>query len=133
METAAGSPLPDKFHSFPGGVFPLYHVLADVGEFAQGEVIPATSSEPLRVDGLVLHQDGRQRVLLANLSDRPQQVRIEGLPAQVQVRRLDETNAEQAMQSPETFRAQGGEPVSVQEGVLTLTLLPYAIARIDQT
>jgi hypothetical protein len=48
------------------------------------------------------------------------------------VRTLDETNAEQAMQSPETFHAQAGEFSSVQEGVLTLTLLPYAIARIDQ-
>ena len=37
METADGSPLPEKFRSLPGAVFPLYHVLADVGEFAGGK------------------------------------------------------------------------------------------------
>lgn len=32
MERDAGSPYPDAFPSFPGGVFPLYHVLADMGK-----------------------------------------------------------------------------------------------------
>src|SRR5262249_1291876 len=31
METERGSPLPDRFPSLPGAVFPMYHVLADVG------------------------------------------------------------------------------------------------------
>jgi hypothetical protein len=52
MELAGGSSLPERFRSLPGGVFPLYHVLADVGEFAGGEVIPSESSAPLRVEGL---------------------------------------------------------------------------------
>jgi len=54
IELESGAPLPERFRSLPGGVFPLYHVLADVGEFAGGEVIPSESSEPLRVEGLVL-------------------------------------------------------------------------------
>ena len=40
METEAGSPLPEKFRSLPSAVFPLYHALADVGEFASGDVLP---------------------------------------------------------------------------------------------
>jgi hypothetical protein len=131
MEAATGSPLPDVFRAPPGGVFPLYHVLADAGEFAGAEVIRSASSDPLKVDGLALRKDGRMRVLLANLSAVPQQVTVQGLGARAQVRVLDETNAEAAMREPEAFRAQVGEEQTVEDGILELTLRPYAIVRID--
>jgi D-apionolactonase len=133
METAAGSPLPEKFPSIPGAVFPLYHTLADVGDFAGGEVIPLQSSDPLRVDGLLLQKDDQRRLLLANLRADPQTVTVEGLGAQVKLRVLDETNVEEAMQSPETFRRQAGEAIATARGTLEVTLLPYAVARIDST
>lgn len=131
METEAGSPLPDKFPSLPGEVFPLYHVLADVGEFAGGRVFPSRSSQPLRVEGLVLRRDNRTRILLANLSPDPQPVTIKPLPAGVHVRVLDESNAETARQAPETFRQQPGEFTRTAAGGLQLRLAPYALARID--
>ena len=68
LEQGKGSPEPALFRSIPGAVFPLYHVLADFGEFAGGAVIPAKSSDPLRIDGVVLHKDHKNRLLLANLS-----------------------------------------------------------------
>jgi hypothetical protein len=131
METAAGSPLPDKFPSPLGAVFPLYHVLADVGEFVGGEVVPARSSQPLQVDGLALHKGGRTRLILANLSAEVQHVTISNLPAQVRVRLLDETNVLAAMQSPDEFRRQAGDLQSGLAGKLQLQLRPYAVARID--
>ena len=63
METAQGSPVPDKFRSIPGAVFPVYHVLADIGEFAGGEVLAGQPSDALAVDGIALRKDGRVRVL----------------------------------------------------------------------
>ena len=131
METEAGSPLPDKFPSLPGEVFPLYHLLADVGEFAGGQVIPSRSSQPLRVEGLVLRHNGRTRLLLANLSPDPQTVTIKHLPAGVHLRVLDEFNVEMAKQTPEKFRQQPDEFQPTAAGVLPLTLQPYALARID--
>ncbi|MBI1878614.1 MAG: hypothetical protein HYR94_10375, partial [Chloroflexi bacterium] len=130
METEAGSAVPAKFRSLPGAVFPLYHVLADVGEFAGGEIIPATSSQILRLDGLALRKEDQTRVILANLSPESQTVTVQNLPAQVRVHYLDENNAEVAMQSPETFRAQEGELKQTKAGTLQLDLLPYAIVRI---
>ena len=59
METERGSPLPDRFPSIPGSVFPVYHALADVGEFAGGHAVGSSSSEPLRIDGIVLAKGGR--------------------------------------------------------------------------
>ncbi len=131
METAIGSPVPEKFRSISGAVFPLYHVLADVGEFAGGEVLPTVSSDPLRLDGLMLCKAGRVRTLLANLTNQPQVVTVQDLDEPVTIHRLDETNAEAALRSPETFRTQPGEPKSPTNGALTLQLLPYAMVRID--
>jgi hypothetical protein len=132
METEAGSPVPDKFRSIPGSVFPLYHILADVGEFAGGEVILSTSSDALKVDGLVLRNNsGKTRVLLANLSPDVQQVAIQNLGQDVRVRHLDETNVAAAMGAPEDFRAEAGSTMQTTGGTLELSLLPYAIVRID--
>jgi hypothetical protein len=131
MEREAGSPLPDTFRSLPGAVFPVYHVLADAGEFAGGQVVPTRSSDTLRVDGLAVHRDGQMRIILANLSPEPQRVAVQNLSPQVRVRTLDETNAEVAMTSPEEFRARPGQRVQTTAGALELHLLPYALARID--
>jgi hypothetical protein len=109
----------------------MYHVFADVGEYAGGDVMPTTSSDALKVDGLAVRKDGRTRVLLANLSPEPQHVSVHNMSQQVRVRHLNETNAEAAMASPEDFRAEQGETVETTQGTLELSLLPYAIARID--
>ena len=99
--------------------------------FAGGEVLPTTSSSTLKVDGLALRRDGKTRVLLANLSPEPQHVIVSNLSQRVRVRHLDETNAEEAMRSPEDFRSQAGELHETSSGALELTLLPHAVARID--
>lgn len=131
METAQGAALPQKFQSIPGGVFPLYHLLADVGEFAGGEVIQSTSSEPLQVDGLVLQKDGRTRILIANLTAQEQQVFLHPVPQKATVRYLDETNAEAAMRAPAEFRAAASEVIASTEHQLALTLRPFALACLD--
>ena len=131
MERESGSPLPDVFRSLPGSVYPLYHVLADVGDLAGGEVVPAQSSDPLRADGLAVRKGDRVRVLLANLTAGRQQVTVQGLAPRVQLCYLDERNAEQAMRSAERFRAQEGESAQTAAGTLECTLLPYAVLRID--
>jgi hypothetical protein len=131
MEVAQGSPVPAKFPSIAGGVFPLYHVLAAMGDFAAGVVIPAASSHPLTVDGLVLRQGDRQRVLLANFTDQPQSVAVAPLAAQITVRQLDGKNVEEAMRTPEGFRASAGAIMTTQNEMLRLSLPPYALVQLD--
>ncbi len=131
METAQGSPLPERFRSFPGGVFPLYHVLADVGEFVGGQAIVLESSDPLHVEGLALRKDGCLRILLANLAHQPEDVIVTCEGASATVRMLDATNVEAAMRDPEGFRQVSGETIAPLQGKIRLTLPAYAIARID--
>ncbi|MGC8878172.1 MAG: hypothetical protein ACP5R2_03010, partial [Anaerolineae bacterium] len=131
LEREEGCPLPDVFRSFPGAVFPMYHVFADIGEFAGGQVVPSASSATLRVDGLALRKGDKTRVILANLTGQEQSINIIGLGQRVHVRSLDETNVESAMRSPEEFRGQNGKVMIADAGSLELALLPYGIATID--
>jgi D-apionolactonase len=124
MEKESGSVLPDKFPSIAGAVFPMYHVFADVTEFAGGEIVKSSSSRPLKIEPLVLRNNGKQRVLLANMTNEKQTVRLE--QANATYRLLDESNAEQAMTSPEKFRASEHKAWTGE-----LTLPPYALVCID--
>lgn len=133
METGQGSPLPEKFRSLPGVVFPLYHVLADVGEFAGGEVVPSVSSDPVTVQGLAVQRGGQTRMILANMTGDPQEVEVQNIRGEALVRFLDERNALEAMSTPEEFRKSAGERCLSAGGSLTLRLLPYATARVDTT
>lgn len=133
METESGSSLTSKFRSLPGSVFPLYHVLADVCEFAGGSVLLSTSSAPLTVDGLMVTKGDRTRMILGNLGPEAQLVQVENpwFGKTVRVKYLDETNAEAAMKSPESFRANPGVLTQVEREGIEIHLRPYAIARID--
>ena len=132
METEAGSPLPEKFRSIAGGVFPVYHVLADVSDFDR--LCPTHSTHPLQVEAVaLLDAQNRRRILVANFLNEPQEVRIKTGTCRAQVRCLDETNAEEAMRNPEAFRAQPGVATESVSGKIELKLLPCALARVDIT
>ncbi len=119
METEAGSPLPERFPSQPGAVFPLYHVFADLAEAQEGELLACNSPDPLRVEGLAVRDTtGSLHLLLANLTPVPQEVEIGSLgTGSLRVRRLNAGNALRAMQEPEPFR--------IAETHSTLTGVPW--------
>ncbi len=132
MEREAGSPLPERFASVPGGVFPLYHVLADINAFRGGEVVNCRATAPLRCDGLVLQKDGQLRILLANYTGEMIQVRVEAPAGVYGLRILDETSADSAIRDPQAFRAAPPIPVNTHEDTLTVILHPYAVAVLDR-
>lgn len=128
LETEAGSPLPQQFPSLPGAVFPLYHVLADVAEFAGGEMIGMQSGDPLKVEALLLEHGERRSLLLANLTPETQTATMEGFNQVSKLRRLRGQNADAAMCEPETFRRHF-DPTSLCSGKIELS--PFEIVRLD--
>ncbi len=54
VERDAGNPMPERFPSSPGDVFPLYHVFADLAEWRAGTLVDAASSDPLVIEALVV-------------------------------------------------------------------------------
>jgi len=131
MESAQGSPQPELFPSIPGSVYPLYHVFADIGEFAGGAVLPVSASHPLRANGFILRKGNKERMILASYSARPQHIRVDNLSANLTVRFLDEDNMLQAVKNPEEYRHAQGKNLQAENGTLALTLPPYAVVMIE--
>jgi hypothetical protein len=132
METERGSSLPELFASFPGGVFPLYHVLADLAG-SRAEVLGTRSNRPLEAEALALRTaKGQVRLLVASHAGVTQTIRLSDLPAVVaRMRVLDLCNVEQALQAPEEYRSAAWTQVEIMDGVLELELEPYAVATLD--
>lgn len=133
MESPQGSPLPRQFKSIPGAVFPLYHVLADFGEFAEGTIVPSRSSATQIIESLVLSKDGSRRILLSNLGSKTQVARLECAEGnhRLRLKLLHEHNAEWAMTSPREFRATPGNVIEGKGQFAEIELPPFAIARLD--
>jgi D-apionolactonase len=79
MESAAGSLDPAAFPSQPLQLFPVYRVFAALAAWRGAEVLPVTVTQPLKVAGLALRRGGAHMLMVANLTDQPQTVRVAGL------------------------------------------------------
>lgn len=131
MERATGSPLPQKFPSQPGVVFPAYHVLADIGEFAGAEFAATSIGSPMQLYALALRRGMRQRLIVANLRPRDALVHLtDAIPAEVGMVRsrfLDEGTAESAARQPAEFRNRWSR-FAVDRPT---TIGPYGVATFD--
>ncbi len=115
-----------------GGVFPVFHALADLSGgagWACASLSPVGG--PGTIAGLVMRHDDQVRLVIANLTPEARTVALP-VPGTWRVRRrmLDERNVLAALAAPARHRATAWEAVSAREAA-TLRLLPYAIARID--
>jgi hypothetical protein len=119
-----------KFHSWPGMVFPVCHVLADVAEFRDGAILPVTVDDGLRVQALALRDGDRLRVLLANMTDEPVSVSLD-VPGATggNLRQLDDRSFTRAAADPRAFRVTT-LPVEFGDETATITLPPFAVATL---
>ena len=130
LESDEVTPHPDTFPTEPGLVFPVYHVLADLVGFTQ--VYGAQSTLPLQVQALALvNAKGQRRLIVANLLNENQNVKIKSGSASATVRYLDERNAITAMRNPKAYRSEKPEKLEPIAGKLELEMLPYAVATLD--
>jgi hypothetical protein len=132
LEMEAGSPRPDLFPSQGGDAFPVYHVLADVGEWKAAALLEAVSEVPNVADALVVADADGVHALIVNLTVDLRRVALGPLPGEtVRLRILDDTTLPLAVRDPEAFRARQPAVQPLEEGWLNLTLAPYAIVRVD--
>jgi hypothetical protein len=131
MAQESDSPEPHLFHALAGGVYPLYHLFADLAEMPSAHILPLQSSQPLLVDGLLLENEQARMLLLANFSPHAHTVHLADLPAAVQVRSINVDNALEAMQSPQAFRQHRWQTQAAPHGRLTLELKPFETVRIQ--
>ncbi len=105
---------PAGYPSQPGKLFPVYHLLKSIGEFAGGTIRRIHSSNPLSTEAIALFRDTQLRVLVANLTGKPQSVTLRGLGGPIAVGQLLDDKATEV--APE----------------IPITLSPHGIVRIDQ-
>lgn len=132
LETESGSPRPDLFPSQGGDVFPIYHVLADVGEWKAASLLKVVSEQPNVADALMVVDPDGTHAIVANLTARLRRIAVGPLPGErVRLRILDDTTLALAVRDPEAFRARQPATQPLEGGWLNLTLAPYAIVRVD--
>ncbi len=101
-----------------GQAFPVKYVLAAAMELAGAAVVPMGSSAPLKAIAFHLKRAGRHRLLVANLTARPQLIRVNGVKTGTRSVKIRESMGETTKQET------GGDRLS-------LGLNPYAIAFVD--
>jgi hypothetical protein len=113
-------------------VYPLFHVLADVGEFAGAGVLELQSGGQPRIAALGLVSGPRARLILANLTDRDRTVEVAGLDEwpSVRIRRLNESVVERATRLPLEYRNDAPEPGHWCRGAVSLSLSPWETATL---
>jgi hypothetical protein len=111
--------------------FPMYHVFADVGDFAGGTMRVFQSESRRMLSACVLEKNGRRRYLIANMTQEKRDVSIHDLPENVFFKLLDDSTFSSACMQPDKFRKNTGRKIKPRRGKLRISLGPYAIARID--
>jgi D-apionolactonase len=131
IETASGSPLPERFLSKPGMLSPVYHVFADLAAAGSAQCTPLDTYHPLAVTGLRLDSCEYSIYLLANLTPESQTVTLASLPpGQASLRKLNECTAHAAMFDVALFHA-SKQAISIEETTLSLTLLSDEYAHLE--
>lgn len=137
MELEGGSPLPDLFPSIADAVYPLYHVMADLGACRAGWMFRCAVSDPLHASVLPIcppDDPSAIYIWIANHTDQTQTVIVHGLTGTWRGSMLDEHTAIFALREPETWRAQ--HPLTFtpgSDGAIRFELLPYALLRLLST
>ena len=136
VESPDGSPSPAEFFSRPDAAYPLAVVLADACGLAGRPVLALRGLDPALIAGIAVTGAGvggrGMTVLLANLTSATREVRFEppGPAAVVRARVLDE-HSFAAAASDFTGFLDCRADLPASEGAVTVTLHPYATARLD--
>ncbi len=131
LETAEGSPLPERFRSFPGMIYPVYWVFAFLAEAKGASLLQTSANRPLLLDGLAFRQSHRLGLLVANLQPRPQEAHLGPLPGGVaSLRRLNEDSMAAAASDPEAFLRLSA-PLDIRAGQAVHILEPYETAFLE--
>jgi hypothetical protein len=128
MENEAGSPLPRRFPSLPGEVFPVFHVFAAVAGI---DLVAPVDSASRRAALALLNAPDCGRLLLANLTSEPLEIRLASRSSVIRMRVLDETNLLAARHQPTVFLAQTRNVPATSSGWVRLALAAHAFACLD--
>jgi hypothetical protein len=114
-----------------GTVYPAYHVLAWIGMRIGGELLPMTSSAPLRVGSMALRRNGELSLLVCNLTNEQQHVRMVLPERYWRAKTLHPGNVLASLIHRDFLTREPGEIITSRPGMCNLSLPPYALAFLE--
>jgi D-apionolactonase len=131
VENSFGSPLPGKFGSFPGMIFPVYWVFHFLANAKKASLVQITSDQPLHMNGLAIRHDQQTLLLISSFQPQKQEAIIRGIPGgQAVIRRLNEETAPLAAVDPAAFLATV-KPLKIDSKVNRFFLQAYETMMIE--
>ncbi|MCK9414364.1 MAG: hypothetical protein M0Q53_18835 [Prolixibacteraceae bacterium] len=116
---------PEYYYAAKDTLFPMFHVLAFIAQFKDAEIINSISSDPLRVDSLVIKRKNNLQVILFNLTHLPESVYLSGHKQPTKVLHLNETSFSNAIKNSEWLTDSNWEELNPSPEGLEITILPY--------
>lgn len=137
------------------GLFPVYHIFAEIAEMLGGlkgsdaqqdrvqtdngpspevEQLRVRVEDPLKVEAFALRSGNRLKLLVANLRNEKQYIHLE-VPSisEARIRMLDEQTAIIAMTDRDQFRQITSRRITQTVTCIDIELLPYGVGIIDAT
>lgn len=121
---------PAHFPADKNILFPLFHVLAFINQFSDAEIINSISSDPLRVDSLVLKDKNKVQIILVNLTHLPESVNMPALIQSAKILHLDENSFDEAAKNINWLTVSKWEVLPLSTYGLEIRLNPYECAFI---
>lgn len=131
IERDRGTPLPEKFKSEPGGVYPIYYVFRWAADLADARVVDCHLSDAKKVAALSLKSKNKVRLILGNLTDQPQTVQVKGIRKAKRIFHsfpIDQHTLKFAMLDPEAVLESWQE---LDPGYFTAELKPGELVSVD--
>jgi hypothetical protein len=116
--------LPAPFGPLAAGVYPVYHVFADLAELHGGSWYALNVDAADTLAGVLCRRAQMEIALLANLTDRSRTCRLPFTPSRLRV--LDHTTATAAIHTADTFRESWREWSSPE-----IELPPHSYVRVE--
>lgn len=121
-----GSRWPEQFFADKNTFYPMFHVLAYISQFADAEIITSISSNPLKVDSLIIKDKTRLQIILVNLHNSPESVCIPELRKSSRILFLDENSFDDAVKNSDWLTVSKWEKIRPSDKGLEIRLKPYS-------
>jgi hypothetical protein len=114
-------------------VYPVYHILSSAAEMSGTIAGTCLCNDPSKIAS-ILFANGTQFLLqIANLTDKPQMVKISNLPSTIYCKFIDETTFHEVTNFPEQWQITMGVHMNVDNEMHEFELLPYAVLQIESS
>jgi len=119
---------PDDFRSFKGMIFPVYFVLKYILENKNFVTIESISTQPLKVESLVITDGRHLKIILVNFTSEIQCVRIKDCPGDFYLRKITDENYNYAVCDSGWLENDAGITISLTE---PFNLEPFSVSFLD--